>query len=206
MPYGADSDADAAPFKPYLLDGVARAVKLLPAMDAIDILTEEHSKIGALLDKMDELVRRGRSGEALDQRFLADAAEFFVVYVDGLHHAKEMVVFRALKSRLPKDDAVVLNRLMDDHARGAEMAAELGAVVSSFTSGLARRDDLLDALTQYVSHQRTHSAYEQTELFPMARRVIEPSGMDSITRRLEFTENLRRPLSDELAALLEGRR
>lgn len=194
--------AGAAPFKPYLLDGVARGVKLSPAMDAIDILTEEHAKIGALLDKMDELVRRGRSGEALDARFLADAAEFFVVYVDGLHHAKEMVVFRALKSRLPKDEAVILNRLMEDHAKGAEMAAEVGAVVTSFTSGLATLDHLLNALTQYVSHQRTHSAFEQSELFPMARRVIEPAGMEAITRRLEFTENLRRPLAEAISGLI----
>ncbi|MFP2904931.1 hemerythrin domain-containing protein, partial [Pyxidicoccus sp. 3LFB2] len=119
-------------------------------MDALDVLKQEHRQIQHVLDVLARAVKRGREGEFVSASLVLRAANFFLTYVDGSHHAKEMVLFQTmLVHRLPLATGL-LSQVSGEHGTGSEQALALQRAAEGTLREGAAPEPMLDAAEAYL--------------------------------------------------------
>lgn len=170
-------------------------------MDALDVLSQEHRQIQHVLDVLTLAVQRGRQGEFVSASLFLRAANFFRTYVDGSHHAKEMVLFQTmLVHRLPLAPGL-LSQVTGEHGTGNEQAMELQRAAEATLRGGAALEPMLDAAEAYLQLQRGHTTAEETQVFPLARRLLPAAVLERMRTRFARIEASHGPLSEAVEAL-----
>jgi len=97
-------------------------------------------------------------------------------FPEKLHHTKEgELLFPLLRARSP-EAAEVLDRLDREHANGEKAIRDLEHDLLVFeVLGGARGADLERAVNRYVEFYLAHMAVEETEVLPLAKRVLGAS-------------------------------
>ncbi|WP_240360933.1 hemerythrin domain-containing protein [Pyxidicoccus caerfyrddinensis] len=170
-------------------------------MDALDVLNQEHRQIQHVLDVLAHSVERGRRGEFVSASLFLRAANFFRTYVDGSHHAKEMVLFQTmLVHRLPLSPGL-LSQVTGEHGAGSEQALTLQrAAEVTLREGVDPRA-MLDAADTYLQLQRGHTTAEETQVFPLARRLLPTAVLERMRTRFARIEASHGPMSEAVEAL-----
>ena len=120
-----------------------------------------------------------------------------LLYVDEfpekLHHTKESeLLFPLLRTRSP-EAAEVLDRLDREHANGEKAIRDLEHQLLAFeVLGGSRGADFEQAVNRYVEFYLAHMALEETEVLPLAKRVL--SANDWLEIDAAFLKN-RDPLT-----------
>lgn len=147
------------------------------AIDALDLLTEDHERVQELFDEYDEL--RGDESTA-DER--ADLAELICGELAAHTQLEEELFYPAVQDEIDEADAV--NEALVEHASAKDLIEQI--------HGMDPGDDMLDAtvkvLGEYVKH---HVTEEQDRLFAL----VTAAGID--------TEELGRQLAERRAELRE---
>lgn len=159
-------------------------------MNATADLRAEHIGVVRMLDIMDAMARRARSGESLDDGDLAQTIEFLRVFVDRCHHAKEEeLLFPAIRAANMTSVEPTIAVLLEEHVRGREAVAkiELG------TQRLARGDDgsgseFADNVSSYTQLLRDHIQREERDCFGEADRELPASVKDELAEGYERIE------------------
>lgn len=149
-------------------------------MDAIDLIRHEHRQIMRLLDRMQEAVDAGRRGERVNPVLFRRAAEFLRVFVEGAHHAKEAAMWKELIARGLPQRSGVLAQLAEEHSIGHEHTVALKDLAEKVIAGKAGNDLLFDAAEAYIRLHMAHSAIEESQLMPMAQRLLGVDGLDRL--------------------------
>ncbi|SHN15163.1 Hemerythrin-like domain-containing protein [Rhizobacter sp. OV335] len=156
---------------------------------AIRVILEEHSAMSAMLRSISLLLADHRRRGSLPDFAVLRAMLFYVdEFPERLHHAKESeLLFPLLRKRTTEGDEV-LDRLDREHADGERAIRELehellGFEMMADTGQLCqRRDRFEQAMQRYVDFYLAHIAAEETEVLPLARRVLTAedwAGLDS---------------------------
>lgn len=170
-------------------------------MDALDVLTQEHRQIQHVLDALTQSVARARKGEFVSASLFLRAANFFRTYVDGSHHAKEMVLFQTmLVHRLPLTPGL-LSQVTGEHGTGSEQALELQRSAEATLREGADPEPMLAAAEAYLQLQHSHTAAEESQVFPLARRLLPPDVLERMRTRFARIEASHGPLSEAAEAL-----
>ncbi|QSQ24137.1 hemerythrin domain-containing protein [Pyxidicoccus parkwayensis] len=170
-------------------------------MDALDVLSQEHRQIQHVLDVLAQAVERGRQGEFVSASLFLRAANFFRTYVDGSHHAKEMVLFQTmLVHRLPLLPGL-LSQVTGEHGAGSEQALTLQHAAEATLREGADPTPMLDAAEAYLQLQRGHTAAEETQVFPLARRLLPAAVLERMRTRFARIEASHGPLGEAVEAL-----
>jgi hemerythrin-like domain-containing protein len=170
-------------------------------MDALDVLKQEHRQIQHVLDVLTREVARGRQGEFVSASLLLRAANFFLTYVDGSHHAKEMVLFQTmLVHRLPLATGL-LSQVSGEHGTGSEQALALQRASEASLRNGAAPEAMLDAAEAYLDLQRNHTTVEEQQVFPLARRLLPATALERMRTRFARIEASHGPLSEAVEAL-----
>lgn len=170
-------------------------------LDALDVLTLEHRHIDRVLILLERAVARGRAGEFVSASQFVRTANFLLTYVDGSHHAKEMVLFQTMVvHRLPLA-ASLLAQVSGQHGTGSEQALVLLDAADSVLRDGADPGPLLTAAEDYLRLHRAHTEVEETRVFPMARRLLPSAVLERLRTRFARIEASHGPLSEAADAV-----
>ena len=131
-------------------------------------LRGDHRNMVMLLDLLDaEIDKLAASGEP-DYDLVRDIMLYVTEYPDVIHHPKEDIVYRHLKSVRP-EICTELERVETDHRYIEESGLKLRNSVEAISIGaILNRDELIAKFYHYVEQLREHMYWEETELFSLA--------------------------------------
>ncbi len=131
-------------------------------------LRGDHRNMVMLLDLLDaEIDKLAASGEP-DYDLVRDIMLYVTEYPDVVHHPKEDIVYRHLKSLRP-EIRTELERVETDHQYIEESGLKLRNSVEAISIGaILNRDELIAKFHHYVQQLREHMYWEETELFSLA--------------------------------------
>jgi len=131
-------------------------------------LRGDHRNMAMLLDLLDaEIDRLADSGEP-DFDLVRDIMLYVTEYPDVVHHPKEDIVYRHLKSLRPEIHTE-LERVETDHQYIEEFGQKLRSSVEAISIGAnINRDELIEKCHHYMEQLREHMYWEETELFSLA--------------------------------------
>lgn len=144
--------------------------------DAIDLLLAEHRTILAVVDGVEREVRGLETGGPLREPFWRDVLRFCDEFDFGLHHAKEeRLLFPAIEQALASRATGPTAVLRDEHAR-------LQVWRQRLEQALVARDRarLAASATLWSEAVRDHVRKEDLILFPLARRLLAPAGLEQL--------------------------
>ncbi len=173
-------------------------------MHAVDTLREEHAAVLAVLDQLDRAVAAAVHGRPVPPSVFSDLAEFFTVFVDRCHHAKEET---AIFPRLGGAGAATVVQLEADHATGRKLAAEFAEAAAAWAPGDATAAGrLLAASRAYAAFLRRHIALETEELLPLMERQFDAAADGAIAEAFERieTERIGAGTHERLRAMIDA--
>ena len=141
---------------------------------ALAVIQDEHQSLAAMLRSMSLMVAQSRRDDTLPAFDVLRAMLFYVdEFPERLHHTKESkLLFPKLRSRTHEADAV-LDRLDQDHQNGERNIRELEHALLAFEMmGEPRREAFERALRDYTDGFLAHMKIEETEVLPLAQRVL----------------------------------
>ena len=142
---------------------------------ALDVIRDEHQALAAMLRTLMLMLAQARREKRLPDFDVLRAMLFYIdEFPERLHHAKESaLLFPRLRERAP-EIGPVLDRLDAEHAHGERAIRELEHALLAFeVMGTPRREAFEAAAERYVLSYLQHMAAEETDVLPVAQRVLD---------------------------------
>ncbi len=131
-------------------------------------LRGDHRNMVMLLDLLGAEINRLASSGEPDYDLVRDIMLYVTEYPDVVHHPKEDIVYRHVKSLRPEIHAD-LERVETDHQYIEESGLKLKNDVEAISIGAnLDRDELIEKFRHYMEQLREHMYWEETELFSLA--------------------------------------
>jgi len=140
----------------------------------LTIIKAEHQALTAMLTSLRMLLAEyRRKGSSPDFGVLRAMLLYVDEFPEKLHHTKESeLLFPLLRARSP-EAAEVLDRLDREHASGEKAIRDLEHQLLAFeVLGGSRGADFEQSVNRYVEFYLAHMALEETEVLPLATRVL----------------------------------
>jgi branched-chain amino acid transport system ATP-binding protein len=151
-------------------------------MDALTIISQEHSNMWRLATALDQVASDMQAGAPLEPAFFEAALDYITQFVDRMHHPKEDdFLFRLLRLR-SADAAEVLDALEADHRQGPHNLSQLRAKLAAAGQGQLSTTDLAVAINRYTDVLKGHIKTEEKHVLPLARKVLQPQDWDEINQ------------------------
>jgi branched-chain amino acid transport system ATP-binding protein len=149
-------------------------------MDALTIISQEHSNMWRLATSLDQVASDMQAGAPLEQAFFEAALDYITQFVDRMHHPKEDdFLFRLLRQR-SAEAAAVLDALEADHRQGPANLAQLRATLAAAAQGLVPNAAFATAIRRYTEGLKGHIKTEEKHVLPLARKVLQPQDWAEI--------------------------
>jgi hemerythrin-like domain-containing protein len=171
----------------------------------LQIIRDEHAALAAVLRSLLMLVERGPQDEP--ERFF-DVLRAMLFYIDEfpekLHHPKETeLLFPKLERAAPELRPVIARLDLDHHNGESRVRALQHLLLGWELLGDVRRAAFVDATNAYVSFYLDHMRMEETELLPVAERVLTQADWDELDAEFQATRDplaggVREPSYDRL--------
>ncbi len=131
-------------------------------------LRVDHRNMVMLLDLLGaEIDKLALSGDP-DYNLVRDIMLYVTEYPDVVHHPKEDIVYRHVKSLRPEIHAD-LERVETDHQYIEESGLKLKNDIESISIGAnLNRGELIEKLHHYMDQHREHMYWEEVNLFSLA--------------------------------------
>jgi hemerythrin-like domain-containing protein len=160
-------------------------MKQMPS--ALQIIRDEHRAVAAVLRSLQPLIRQGPGDEP--GRFF-DILRAMLFYIDEFpeqrHHPKESNLLFPKLARLAPELMPVIQRLEDDHMQGEGQVRALQHLLLAWELiGASRQPAFSAAVKEYVDFYLDHMRIEETELLPVAERVLSQQDKDELGRAFE---------------------
>ena len=154
---------------------------------SLQIIRDEHASLAAMLQSMRLMVDRGPAN-APENFFDVMRAMLFYIdeFPERLHHTKESdLLFPRVVQRAPHVMATV-NRLERDHMAGEKDVREVQHLLLAWELlGKARRQDFVDAFSQYVNFYLEHMRLEESVILPEAEKVLSEADWKELDEAFE---------------------
>jgi len=149
---------------------------------AIDELKDEHETILSSLRILDKFGTDVNEGVAPRKADLEDFVGFLGDYPDRCHHGKEeRVLLPALYEVGLSEHSDPIREILSEHLLGRDYVREMDHAISS-------RPDYLTfayAARGYSSLLQSHVQKEETLLFPMVERIVDPARLERMCHSFE---------------------
>jgi len=175
--------------------------------ELLSALAKQHRAIGRVLQAMEAAALQLRRGVAVDVPWLAEVAHFFVLHVDGTHHAiEEGVLFKALLAHARPTAKSAVAVMLEEHDVAREQTRRLAALARAVAGGdRAAAAGWADAALAICGATRAHVQMEDRVLYPMARAAIPAPELASLHEQLALLPRLEGPSLLEAAQALTER-
>ena len=149
---------------------------------ALRILHDEHLTLSALLRSILVILAEARTIGAKPDFSVLRAMLFYIAeFPEKRHHRKESdLLFPKLRARTPLSRAL-LDHLDEDHTRGEAKIRELEHALTAYEMlGASQHESFELAARRYVDFYLAHMALEETEILPLASRVLTSEDWDEL--------------------------
>lgn len=165
---------------------------ILDVMKATAILVHEHDVIGQALAVLDAMAARLAGGGSVAAPDVEQLLEFFVVFADRCHHAKEEgILFPALEAAGVPREGGPIGVMLAEHVEGRRLIGRLRQAAPAAASGNTdARRRFAEAAHDYVALLEEHIAKENRVLFPRADGMLTDEDDRRITAAFERHEEL----------------
>ena len=163
-----------------------------PAIPAtLKLIADEHAAVAAVLRSVLPLVGEGPGDEP--QRFF-DVMRAMLFYLDEFperhHHPNESNLLFPRIARKAPELMVVIQKLEGDHMQGEHRIRELQHQLLAWELlGESRRAAFLGSIQDYVHFYLDHMRTEETQVLPVARRVLTPADWEELDRAFEASRD-----------------
>jgi hemerythrin-like domain-containing protein len=159
--------------------------------NALDIIRAEHRALAAVLTALQSYVNGIASGRyTADFELLAAMIAYITELPDQVHHPKEdQYLFAALRKR-SAEAAATLDVLETEHRNVHNAWNALSTALASFkAAGQAGAAAFKVAVDRYFEFQWQHMSKEETEIMPLARKVLQPDDWAAIDAAFNANDN-----------------
>jgi CBS domain-containing protein len=141
--------------------------------DVLNILHEEHRRIGTVLVCLRHLVdRRGKAEREVDTGLLSAILDYMERFPDSIHHPKEEAhLFEALRRRRP-EEAELLDHLINEHRTGKTLLVNLRTALQALRRDPDSLERFRQAVNAYVEFEGAHMRREERVFMPLAARYL----------------------------------
>jgi len=149
------------------------------------VLKDEHRIIERVLSVLQSLVAKMESGVNPECDALNHCVQFFRLFADACHHAKEEdLLFPVLESRgIPREGGPI-GVMLHEHAQARGLTKEMGEALAEIEAGSADgKERFQTAARHYVSLLSNHIQKEDNILYVMGDRVMTAEDQDSLCSR-----------------------
>jgi len=145
-------------------------------LSAIEMLEDEHRLIMRMVKLLPIIQQRVEEGRKLPE-VLMTIVDFFQVYTDKSHHAKEEeALFPLLAKRGVRLEGCPIGVLHNDHEQGRVLMKTLrGAIQSYVEGGPDAKKQIAQLLKGAAGFYTEHIWKEDFLLFPLSRKVLNDS-------------------------------
>ena len=157
--------------------------------NVIKKLRIDHRNMSRLLDEMETQLGLFHMGENPDYILMMDIMQYMSHYPDLFHHPREDLLFKKLIERDPSARLVVKD-LMQKHDTLAESGkAFTDSLRSILSEVLVERESVEAQGRGYVGTLRRHIDVEESQIFPLAQRVLTEDDWKDIDSAMEAIED-----------------
>jgi hemerythrin-like domain-containing protein len=156
-------------------------------MEGTKKLMEEHRIIDGVLNGLETVAARLRSGLPVRPGFFLDCANFIKGFADGCHHQKEEgELFPAMESAGVARQGGPIGVMLAEHEEGRRLTRAMREAAEQLEAGQTQaKDQIVASAESFVSLLRLHIAKEDRVLFPMAEQVLDPARQEEISSAIE---------------------
>ena len=151
-------------------------------MQALRIISEDHSNMWRLATTIDQVAVEIEAGAAVDPVFFNSVFDYIEQFVDHSHHAREDDhLFRLLRLR-STEAAAILDPLQEEHRNGPQQLKTLRAFVLQAAQGDLNVPEFVAVLRVYTAGLKSHMHHEEKFAMPLAREVLTADDWAEIDR------------------------
>jgi hemerythrin-like domain-containing protein len=166
--------------------------------DSIALWHKEHANFGRLLDLLERQLGQFHRGDSIDYELMLDVMYYMTHYPDISHHPKEDLAFARL-SEYELGARAIVDELSAQHARLRQIGERLMRALDDVVNGsLVSREEIEAQGRAYADLFRRHMSREESEILPLAGRLLTASDWAAINAQLAH-------LDDPLYAAAEKR-
>jgi len=174
------------------------------------VLRAEHRTIERVLRVLRTLVDRSERGDGLEVAALKRCVEFFRLFADACHHAKEEdLLFPVLEQRGVPREGGPIGVMLYEHTVARRLTKQMGEALESFEQGDAQAEARFRNIArQYLDLLTNHIGKEDNVLFVMGDRVMTADDQRNLAERFcevgcRAFEGKRRETLEQMAEELE---
>lgn len=147
-------------------------------------LREEHQGVAELLDALEHQISVSDTMEQPDYDVLTALAEYFVVFYDRCHRAKEILIYRKMHERNPTL-AQMMADLEAEHEEISTLARHFQKAVQNVLQDAEITRSAFDEVAlHFVRDLRRHMQMEEERFFPLAQQILTPDDWVEIDERI----------------------
>ena len=146
------------------------------------VLKREHQIILRVLDVLENLLTRSE-GQDLPTEPAGRCVEFFRLFADACHHAKEEdLLFPVLEQRGIPNEGGPIGVMLHEHRLGRAMVQKMAEALEHLEGGdVAAKADFQRAGRDYLHLLRQHISKEDNVLFMMGDQVMSNNDQAELT-------------------------
>jgi hemerythrin-like domain-containing protein len=158
-------------------------------MQTLETLVHEHQVIERGLAVLQAVAGRVQKGEEISTERVRELLQFFQVFADKCHHAKEEgVLFPAIEERgIPRDGGPI-GVMLYEHDRGRGYVREMIDALPRLGEDAAAKEQFLSGANHFVSLLSEHIFKENNVLFRMAESVLSDEDDKRLMEQFERHE------------------
>ncbi|MFQ5496030.1 MAG: hemerythrin domain-containing protein [Phycisphaerae bacterium] len=146
------------------------------------VLRDEHQTILRVIAVLKRLMTQFEKGEGFAREPLGRCVEFFRLFADACHHAKEEdLLFPALESRgIPREGGPI-GVMLYEHTVARGLTKDMGEALTACQAGDADGENRFHrAATDYIELLTNHIQKEDDVLFVMGDRFLTDQDQDAL--------------------------
>lgn len=159
-------------------------------MKPTEELVQEHDAILRMLRVLDGVCTKLSAGEKINAGDLEKMIEFFRVFADRCHHAKEeTALFPALEAAgIPREHGPI-GVMLAEHTAGRKYVQDMLSALQGYRKNAADAvGDFVSSARAYINLLTAHIAKENQVLFPMADRHLSAKAQEDLAGAFERLE------------------
>jgi iron-sulfur cluster repair protein YtfE (RIC family) len=143
--------------------------------DIYDLLVKDHNKVKDLLNKI-----QSTDSEEARQKLFAEVKQELEIHTTF----EENVFYPQVREKTGMEEAI--EEALDEHDEAKQLLEVLASMEPTSEEWMETIDELSDALSHHISE-------EEQELFPAARKKVDPTEADKMGR--EYMDTKKKALS-----------
>ena len=165
----------------------------------IETIHQDHKNIMGLLQVLRNKVDLLNEDKKIDYKVIKSIIIYLKKYADKYHHPMEDLIYAYyLKYRVVSDQ--VANRLNDEHLQLKIITSELDNMVDMvLLDAVVPKDLFIEKLELFVTKQKQHLDYEETEILPAIKKSLTPDDWESLNQQWKYHEYIDPLFGDKIS-------